>query len=178
MKKPKNRRKLLRTKCLKCHQVEDSLQVNCSNCGNAFFTEDSMDLLNDLQSDVSELEILLASLEDPDVKHQNPYTPVDNSFRLIRKLRSNQQIPGMSDYLVAAREVLLPYKVGVLRKTLRANSLVLVMLCLFPIVPLFLGWALMVPLLLALPPLVWAYLLWRTRNDLLKAEQDLSDSQT
>lgn len=178
MKKPKNRRKLLRTKCLNCHQVEDSLQIKCSKCDNAFFTDESLDLLDELKTDVDALEILLASLEDPKVKHQNPYTPVDESFKLIRKLRSNSQIPGMSDYLVAARAVLLPYKVGVLRKTLRANTLVLIMLCLFPLVPLFLGWAPMVPLLLALPVLVWSYLLWRTRNDLLKAEQDLANSES
>lgn len=178
MKKPKNRRKLLRTKCLNCHQVEDSLQENCSKCGNAFFTEESLELLDELKTDVDALEVLLASLEDPNVKHQNPYTPVDESFKLIRKLRANQQIPGLADYLVAARSVLLPYKVAVLRKTFRANSLVLMMLCIFPLVPLFLGWAPIVPLLLALPVLVWGYLLYRTRNDLLKAEQDIANSET
>jgi hypothetical protein len=175
MKKPKNRRKLLRTQCKDCHQVEDSLQASCSKCGNAFFTPDSLDLLSELNTDVDALEALLTGLENPDVKHKNPFTPVDESFKLIRKLRSNLQIPGMQEYLEQARGVLLPYKVAVLDRARRANILVLVMLCTFPVIPLLLGWAPEVVALLALPAAVWGYLLWRSGKDLQKAKSDLEN---
>ncbi|MEM0999665.1 MAG: hypothetical protein AAGN35_21585 [Bacteroidota bacterium] len=173
MKKHKDRRKYLRTKCKSCYKTQESLIPACTNCGNAFFTEDSLNVLEEVIGDVDELEGLLRELEDPQVKHQNPYEPVDNAFKLIKKLRANLQIPGMENYIRAARGVLLPYKVGVLRQTVRANTIVLFLLALFPIAPLLFGWDITVTLLLLLPVGGWSYLLWRGKRELDQAKSEM-----
>lgn len=148
------------------------MQAACPHCGNAFFKEDSLEILASVEADVDELEDLLKLLEDPADTKDNPYAPVDQAFKLLRKLRSHLQIPGMEAYIAASRGVLLPYKVRLLRSTYKANVILLFVLMAFPILPLLLGWSMTVVGLMGLPVLAWSLITYRARRDLQHAEED------
>ena len=176
MKKKKNRRKLLRTKCQNCNAVEYSLQAACPRCDNAFFQNDSLDILEEITLDVESLEDLLKTLEVPGKAKGNPYEPVDLAFKLLRKLRSHSKIPGMTNYIAQSRAVLLPYKVSLLRSTYKANIILLFVLFAFPLLPLILGWSPTVVLLMGLPVVAWSLITYRARRDLRRAEQDAREA--
>ncbi|MEM7040989.1 MAG: hypothetical protein AAF570_28755, partial [Bacteroidota bacterium] len=113
-------------------------------------------------------------LQSATLRDGNPYTRVDRCFKLIKILRAFDHIPGMHEFLSKHREKLIPYKVNVLRSTVKANFVFMGLLLVFPLVPLLVGWPPIIPLLMLLPTTVWGIVTFKARRDLIKAEAELA----
>lgn len=173
MKSPKSRTKLLRVSCGMCKATQDSLSSHCSACKHPLYTNMQPDELAALQEQVTTLETNLDLLERGERPKNNPYSPYDAAKAALKALQAAAYIPGMPDYLAAARKVMLPAKVAILYSTLKANIIFAFVLLLFALVPAMLRWPAMVTGLMLLPALVWLGIIYKTYVGLQRARAEL-----
>lgn len=170
MKSPKNRKKSFRVDCMNCHSTQDSLRYACAQCRQKLYTNMDQEELDGIVEKVNEMEGILTEIEQPGPRKGNPYTPVDKAWAVYRALRGFHYLPGMPAYLDQVLEMLLPFKLSLLRRTVKANWMFLGILAAFPIVSLLMGVHLMVIGLLAMPALVWLIVALKAANDLKKTK--------
>ena len=132
---------------------------------------DEMEIVH---SEVEELEECLIEIEQPADKHANPYIPMDKAFKHYQAIRPFAYLPEMPNYLDRVLEVLIPLRITVLRKTVRANLLFAVVLFLFPIGSFALGMHWILGGTLLLPAIVWVFVTFKAMNDLKRAEKHLA----
>ena len=131
------------------------------------------DELKDITGKVAEMEDLLVALESPKTGKGNPYEPMDRAWAIYRKLRSYSYLPGMPDYLDRILEVLLPIKLHLMKRTVKANWIFLAMLLVFPLVTLIFRMNGIVIGLLVLPALIWFLVTMKAANDLKRTKERL-----
>lgn len=166
--KQKNARKHLRVQCGNCGNTQDSLRVQCSSCKADLHPDVSSQDLARIKGDVEALEEALVAAENPGA---NPYGPVDTAYQQLKALDLHPDYPGLQAYLAAVRQKLLPFKIALLQRTLKANLVFLVVLTMFPIVPLLVGWPPLLSGLMTLPVLVWGGISVKAYLDLQKAQR-------
>ncbi|MFN8397417.1 MAG: hypothetical protein U0176_22530 [Bacteroidia bacterium] len=171
MKSPKNRKKYFRVHCANCHATVDSLLYTCPQCRNRLYTNMEEGELQLIEEKVAEMEEHLVALEGPPPSKQkpgesNPYQPLDQAWAVYRSLRTHSYLPGMTAYLDRVLEALLPFKLRLQERTLRANWVFLIILVAFPVLTLAIGMKPMIVGLLALPAIVWAIVTFRAARDL------------
>ena len=121
------------------------------------------------------METVLADLESPKKQDKgSPYEPMDKAWAIYRKLRSYSYLPGMPEYLDRVLEVLLPIKLQLMKRTVKANWIFLAMLSVFPLVTLIFRMNGIVIGLLALPAIVWFLVTMKAANDLKRTQQRLT----
>jgi hypothetical protein len=174
MKTPKSRKKSFRVDCGSCHATQDSLRYACAQCKQRLYTNVEQDELEGVVANVAEMEAILSELEKPSPQKGNPYDPVDKAWSVYRGLRRFQFLPGMPAYLDGVLEALLPFKVKLLQRTVKANWMFLVVLVIFPIVAALFGLPMMIVGLLALPPFGWLWVALKAGNDLKKTKAKLT----
>jgi hypothetical protein len=172
MKPPKNRKKAFRVHCPNCHASQDSLSFACVQCGKRLYSNMEADELQGVTDKVKVMEGLLDQMENPG--KGNPYAPMDKAWETYRGLRSFTYLPGMPYYLDRVMEVLLPLKMRLLQRTVKANWVFLVVLGAFPLVTLAFGMHAMVTGFLALPALAWLLVTLRAARDLQKTKARLA----
>ena len=174
MKEAKSRRKLLRISCVNCHATQDSLRYVCTQCEKPLYTNMASDEIEIVHSEVELLEECLHEIEQPAEKHANPYVPMDKAFKHYQAIRPFAYLPEMPGYLDRVLEVLIPLRIGVLRKTVRANLLLAIILFLFPIGSFALRMHWVLGVILLIPAMVWVFVTVRAMNDLKRAERHLA----
>lgn len=177
MKEAKSRRKLLRVDCLKCGSTQDALRLHCAACGNLVYANLSEDELLEVNADVDALEALLSEIEAPKEKHANPYVPMDKAFQHYKRLRKFEFIPAMSKYLEKVLEVLIPLRIKVLEKTMKANLLFAIFLFSLPAICILFKVKLFVVLLMLMPAIAWLFVTLKAKKDLDKARLRLQKAQ-
>jgi hypothetical protein len=184
MKSPKSRIKLLRVACGNCNSTQDSVVYACTNCGKRMYSNVEETEIADIVAHVEEQEALLTAMETPlskkdakDPKKNNPYAGMDRAFVVYRALRKYSYMPGMKDYLDRVLEVLIPLRITVLERTVKANKVFALVLVAFPIVALILGMHWMVAVFLFLPAVAWVFITIKATKDLQKARDHLQKIQ-
>lgn len=178
MKSPKNRKKSFRVDCINCHSTQDSLLFSCTQCKQRLYTNMEAEELSLIAQQVDEMEGILAEIENPKDKKGNPYQPVDRAWAAYRTLRASAFMPGMPAYLDRVLEVLLPTKVRLLQRTLKANWIFLGILSVFPIVTLLFRFHAAIVATLAVPALVWLVVTLKAANDLKRTKARLEQASS
>ena len=170
MKSPKSRKKSFRVDCGSCHATQDSLRFACAQCKQRLYTNVDEAELDLVVANVAQMEAILVELEQPGPRKGNPYEPVDKAWEFYRALRKFHFLPGMPAYLDNVLEALLPFKLKLLQRTVKANWMFLIVLVEFPIVAALFKMPLMIVGLLALPAVVWLMVALKAGNDLKKTK--------
>lgn len=178
MKGAKSRRKILRIACANCHATQDSLHYACKQCDKPLYSNMAQDEMKIVHAEVEHLEECLKEIEKPAEKHANPYIPMDKAFKHYQAIRPFAYLPEMPNYLDRVLEVLIPLKITVLRKTVRANLIFAVVLILFPLISFIAGMHWMLGVTLMLPVIVWVFVTLRAINDLRRAEKHFEKIST
>jgi hypothetical protein len=173
MKAPKNRTKVLRVACGMCKATQDSLNAKCTQCGHPLYSNMDEPELQQIRAWVNAAEEGLQKIENEEKTKSNPYLHYDAVREALRELRAHAYLPGMTEYLAAARKVLLPYQVRLMENTTKANIVFCVVLTLFAAIPILLGWPSIVSTLMLMPALVWLGLTLRTVGKLKKTKAEL-----
>jgi hypothetical protein len=174
MKTPKNRKKAFRVACANCNATQDALRYACNQCNQRLYSNMEEQEMVDIAAKVASMEEALTYLEAPAAHKGNPYDPVDKAWAAYKVLRPYTYIPGMSSYLDRMLEVLLPIKIRLIQRTLKANWLFWILLVAFPLVTIVAGMNWMVTAMLFLPALVWLFLTLKVRKDLLATRARLA----
>jgi hypothetical protein len=157
-----------------CKSTQDSLNVSCSHCGNALYTNMEATELAHVKSQVQDLEDRLRKIELGEKGKANPYEHHDAARQLVKTLKGVAYLPGMPAYLAAVRQVMLPYQVRLLENTMRANLVFCAILAGFALLPMALGWPFSVTGLMLMPALVWVGVTLRAYTTLRKARAELT----
>ena len=174
MKETKNRRKLLRMSCVNCHATQDSLNFECRQCKKPLYSNMAHDEMAIVQKEVAHLEECLLQIEQPQEKHANPYPSMDKAFKHYQAIRPFAYLPEMPNYLDRVLEVLIPLRINILKKTLRANLIFSIVLFLFPILAFIFQVHWWLVAILLMPAIVWLFVSLKARSDLQRAEQHLA----
>jgi hypothetical protein len=166
MKAPKNRKKAFRVDCANCHATQDSLQFSCSQCRKPLYANMEEGEMKTIAEQVASMEAALADIEAPKQDKGNPYAPVDQAWASYKALKGYTYLPGMTPYLDRVLEVLLPIKLRLLQRTMKANWIFLAVLLAFPLVTALFGMHFSITGLLLLPAVAWTWIA-------LKATQDM-----
>lgn len=174
MKSPKNRKKWFRVDCGHCHATQNSLLFACGHCKQRLYTNMEADELGAIGSKVDGMEMLLEAVEHPASRKGSPYQPLDQAWETYRALRTHAYLPGMTAYLDSVLAVLLPIKLRLLQRTVKANWVFFGVLVAFPLVAGVFGMGLMMVGLLALPAVAWMWVAFKAVGDLKKAKSRLA----
>jgi hypothetical protein len=174
MKAPKNRIKAFRVDCVNCHSTQDALRFACSACQQRLYTNMEEAELQAVGAQVAAMEQALAQVEAPQPAKGSPYAPIDSAWAAYKALRGYTYIPGMVHYLDRVLEVLLPIKVRLLERTLKANWVFLVVLVAFPLVTLVFRMHWTMPIMLLLPAIVWLLVTLKARSELVRTRKRLA----
>ena len=166
-KKQKSLRKHFLMHCSACNTQQSSLREQCSHCGAQLHADLEPEEVQETIEKVEAMEAAMKRVANPD--KGNPYGPVDEGFKRLKSLQRHAGFPGMQNFLDDVRSRLLPFKVAILKRTFKANVVFLVILALFPVLPLALGWAPMVVGLLTLPVLAWGGITFKAWRDYKRA---------
>jgi len=123
---------------------------------------------------VDAMEAALALIEAPVADKANPYQPIDNAWAAYKALKGYTFLPGMVAYLDRVLEVLLPIKVRLMERTLKANWAFMFVLTAFPVITLLfkLHWS--IGILLLLPALVWLLVTLKAAKDLQRTRDRMA----
>ena len=115
---------------------------------------------------VAAMELALAEIDAPLQDKGNPYAPVDRAWASYKDLKGLTYIPGMIQYLDRVLEVLLPIKLRLLQRTVKANWIFLTVLLAFPLVTLLFGMHFSITTMLFLPAIAWTWITYKARQDM------------
>jgi hypothetical protein len=174
MKPPKNRKKAFRVDCINCHSTQDALHYTCSQCRNRLYTNMEEAEMQSISAKVDAMEQTLIDLDLPPAKKGNPFEPVDKAWLAYKELRTYAYIPGMTAYLDRVLEALLPIKIALLQRNMKANWMFLALLVGFPLVTLAFGMNWTVTVLLLLPAAVWLFVTYKAVKDLKRTRDRLA----
>jgi hypothetical protein len=124
---------------------------------------------------IDSLELVLNRIEQGQSPRQDPYSDHDLALKQIRDLKRHQFIPGMSAYLAACKKVLLPFRIGLMEKTLRANLVFCLVLLGFAAAPMLLKWPSSVTFLMCLPAAVWIFVTLKAYAGLRAAISEMKE---
>lgn len=158
-KKQKNLRKLLRARCPNCSADQDSTRVQCKVCGSDMHPDVDSETLASISGDVKAYEEAFKEVVEPG--KGNPYNPIDRALGSLKRLHKNRSFPGMEAFLSAARDQLLPHQLNLLKRTVTANMALLGILMLFALLPILIGWPLMIAGVMALPVVGWGVIAFK-----------------
>jgi len=170
----KKNRKLLEMRCPECNAVQDSLRTDCQKCGAELHPGVTPETMMMAHVEVEAVEEAIRQVKSPP-KKGSPYGPMDTAYKCLKGLDTYHHIPGMEAYITAIRGELQPYKVALLKRTYNANLIFMVVLVLFPLVPLLMGWPIMITALMGLPVLAWGAIVLKARRDYTRAYQQLPE---
>lgn len=176
---PKNPRKAFRVACVNCHTTQDSLRHACTACAKPLYSNMTAEEMAEVLAKVDQMEAFMAAFEgkaavaEGDKKKSNPYTPMDKAWEGYRALRGYTYIPGMVPYLDSILLQLLRLKVPLMERTVKANSIFLVVMLAFPLVTLIFGLHWTVSVLLLLPAVMWLFITLKARKDLQRTRDRL-----
>lgn len=159
-------------RCPNCNAKQDSLGANCTECKAELHPEVKPEWLMAANVEVNATEEAMKIVRNPPAKG-SPYAPLDTAYRCLKGLDAYLEFQGMEAYIAGIRAELLPHRVALLKRTYNANLVFMVVLVLFPLVPLLFGWPLMVTGLLGLPVIAWGFIVFKARRDYTRAQRDL-----
>lgn len=165
--KQKSLRKHFLMHCSACKTQQSSLREQCTKCGERLHADLEPEEVKETVEKVEAMENAMKSVADPD--KGNPYGPVDEAYKRLKSLKRHEGFPGMGNFLEEVRGRLLPFKVAILKRTFKANVVFLLVLAFFPILPLALGWPIMVTALLFLPVVAWGGITFKAWRDYKRA---------
>jgi hypothetical protein len=174
MKAPKNRKKAFRVDCVNCHATQDSLRLHCGQCHKPLYTNIDASEMEVVTGKVAAMEEALDRLGAPVPEKGSPYDPADRAWATYKSLRTYHYLPGMADYLNLVLEVLLPLKVHLLMRTVRANWIFLAVMLAFPLVTALFRMHFSITVLLLLPAAVWALVALKATKDLNRTRERLA----
>lgn len=178
MKSPKNRKKAFRVHCANCHATQDSLRFACSQCNHRLYANMEADEMKAICDQVEAMEQSLDGIEGTTKQKAKPYEGMDQAWVTYRALRQFHYLPGMTAYLDRILEVLLPIKLRLMQRTVKANWIFMGVMVTFPLVTLIFGLHPMVTGLLALPAVVWLLVTFKAIGDLRKTKAKLDQITT
>ncbi len=178
MKTPRNRKKAFRVDCVNCHCTQDSLRIACNQCHRALYSNMEEQEMQLITEKVEAMETALTLIEAPAADKATPYQPIDNAWDAYKALKGYTFLPGMTAYLDRVLEVLLPIKVRLMERTLKANWAFLFVLAAFPIITLLfkLHWS--ISILLLLPAAVWLLVTLKAAKDLQRTRDRMTQIQS
>ena len=165
--KQKSLRKHFLMHCGACNTQQSALREECTKCGEGLHADLESEEVEYVVEKVGGMEKAMQAVANPD--KGNPYGPVDDAYRRLKGLARFESFPGMKNFLEDVRSRLLPYKIAILKRTFKANIVFLIVLALFPLVPLLVGWPLLVSGLLFLPVLAWGGITFKAWRDYQRA---------
>ncbi len=176
IKKQDNPRKLLRTWCPDCSAEQDSIRVKCKVCNTDLHPGVDSETLASIQTDVRAYEEAYKAVLEPN--KGNPYHPLDRALSSLSSLYKNRSFPGMQAFLDGAGKQLLPHRLQLLKRTLVANVALLGILILFALLPVLIGWPLMISGVMALPVVGWGVIAFKAYRQYaeVKKKVDALDS--
>ena len=159
-KKQKNLRKLLRMHCPSCGAEQESTRVQCKQCGHDLHPDLDSESLAKVNGEVKAYEEAYRDATDPKYKG-NPYHPMDKAINSLKRLYRFRSFPGMADFIEAAGEQILPFQFQLMKRTLTANMVLLLILSLFALLPILAGWPLIIAGVMALPVVGWGVIAFK-----------------
>lgn len=165
--KTKSLRKHFLLHCGACNTQQSALRAVCTHCGEALHPDLEPEELEAIVDKVGAMEAAMKVVGEP--QKGNPYGPVDDAYKRLKALARYDGFPGMNAFAAEIRARLLPHKVAVLKRTFNANVVFLLVLALFPVLPIIVGWPFMVTGLLCLPVLVWGGITFKAWRDYQRA---------
>lgn len=174
MKAPKNRIKAFRVGCGTCHATQDALRYACVQCGSRLYANMEEAEMQDIAQKVGAMEAALTMIEAPTPAKGNPYNPIDKAWECYQALKGYTYLPGMIAYLDRVLEVLLPIKVRLMERTLKANWMFLGVMGLFPLVTLLFRMHWTIAVLLLFPAIMWLLVTLKAKRDLERTRDRLT----
>jgi hypothetical protein len=160
--------------CRNCHSTQSSLQFACAQCQQRLYANMEEDELAKIAAMVERMEALLDGWVSPQGTSGSPYEPMDKAWATYRSLKSHHYLPGMPAYLDRTLEILLPVKLHLMKRTVRANWIFLGVMLLFPLVTAITGMGATVTGLLALPAVAWTFVVVKALKDLKRTQQRIT----
>lgn len=157
-KKQDNLRKLLRMHCPHCTAEQESIRVQCKQCGKDLHPEVDSEILAAVNGDIKAYEEAFKEAQDP---KGNPYHPIDKAINSLKRLYKHRSFPGIDKYVEAAGKQLLPFRLQLMKRTLTANMVLLMILAMFALLPIMIGWPLMIAGVMALPVIGWGVIAFK-----------------
>ena len=158
-KKQKDPRKYLRMSCPSCGAEQESIRVQCKQCGNDLHPDLDSEILATVRGNVQAFEEAYKEVKDPG--KGNPYAPIDKAVNSLKRLYRHRDFPGMAEFIDHAGKLLLPYELKLMQRTLTANMVLLLMLVLFALLPLMAGWPPIIAGVMTLPVIGWGVIAFK-----------------